>query len=66
MEGDVVGGVVAGGLGLVDPAGWSPVRHAIDHVTGPAAFAVLAMVESAQQSEIANTTPVVRGRAFLT
>lgn len=26
VEGDVAGGVAAGGLGLVDPAGWSPVR----------------------------------------
>jgi hypothetical protein len=57
VEGDVVGGVAAGGLGLVDPVGWSPVRHSVDHVTGRAAFAVLAVVmESAHhQGEVAYT-----------
>src|SRR6478672_9343799 len=52
VERDVVGGVPAGGLGGVEPAGWSPVRDAVGHVTGPAAFAVLAVVKSADQSEI--------------
>src|SRR6185437_11754073 len=35
-----------------EPAGWSPVRDAVGHLTGPAAFAVLAVVESADEGEI--------------
>ena len=53
MERDVVGGVAAGGLGIgIEPAGWSPVRDAVGQLAGPAAFAVLAMVETADESEI--------------
>ena len=59
VERDVVGGIPASGLDGIEPAGWSPVRDAVGHVTGPAAFAVLAVVESADESEIANTTRVV-------
>src|SRR5690348_5843019 len=47
VERDVVGGIPASGLDGIKPAGWSPVRHAVGHLAGPAAFAVLAMVESA-------------------
>src|SRR5690349_3880963 len=52
VERDVVGGVPASGLGGIKPAGWSPVRDAVGHVAGPAAFAVLAVVESAGEGEI--------------
>src|SRR6478609_2955289 len=52
VQGDVVGGVSAGGLGGIKPAGWSPVRDAVGHLAGPAAFAVLAVVKSADESEI--------------
>jgi len=48
----VVGGVAAGRLGGIKPAGWSPVRDAVGQLAGPAAFAVLAMVETADESEI--------------
>jgi hypothetical protein len=47
-----VGGVSAGCLGVVEPAWWSPVGYAVGDVAGPAAFAVLTMVKSADQSEI--------------
>ena len=52
LEGKVVGGVSAWGLGGVDPAGWSPVRDPVGHLAGPAAFAVFAVVKSADESEI--------------
>ena len=41
-----------GGLGGIKPSGWSPVRDAVGQLAGPAAFAVLAMVKTADESEI--------------
>jgi len=49
VERDVVGGIPASGLDGIKPAGWSPVRDAVGHLTAPAAFAVLAMVKTANQ-----------------
>ena len=49
VERDVVGGIPASGLDGIEPAGWSPVRDAVGHLTAPAAFAVLAMVKTANQ-----------------
>ena len=49
----MVGGIPARCLGGIKPAGWSPARDAVGHLAGPAAaFVVLAVVKSADESEI--------------
>ena len=45
--GHVVGVVPAGDLLGVDPAGWDPFGQAVGDAYGPAAFSVLAVMESA-------------------
>ena len=57
MQGDVTNGVAAEGLGWIKPARRSPERDAVGHVAGPAAFAVLTMVKTADQSEILQVGP---------
>ena len=48
----MVGVVAAAGLDGVDAAGWDPFGETVGHVDGPAAFRVLAMVETAGEGEI--------------